>query len=104
MEIQDVMKLLAKNGVSTSIHYNSEKNQIYCDLETMAKSELHLYEDGILRGRYQYEKQIDLNQETECLLNELCIEFNHALHGRSFCQGAWADLCRSRNITIEMYW
>jgi hypothetical protein len=104
MEIQDVMKLLAKNGVSTSMHYNLEKNKIYCDLETMAKSELHLYEDGILRGRYQYEKQIDLNQDVDSLLNNLCIEFNQALHGRSFCQGAWADLCRSRGIALEMYW
>jgi transaldolase len=58
MEIQDIMKALAKKGISTSMHYNSEKDQCYVDLETRAKSELHLYEDGILRGRYQYETQI----------------------------------------------
>lgn len=103
MEIQDIMKALAKKGISTSMHYNSEKDQYYLDLETRAKSELHLYEDEILRGRYQYETQIDLTQDIEALVIELCHEFNNALHGRNYCQEAWAELCRSNNIVLEMY-
>jgi hypothetical protein len=103
MEIQDIMKALAKKGISTSMHYNSEKDQFYVDLETRAKSELHLYEDGILRGRYQYETQIDLTQDIESLVTELCHEFNNALHGRNYCQEAWAELCRSKNIVLQMY-
>lgn len=100
MEIQDLMKALTKKGISTSMHYNSEKDQYYVDLETRAKSELHLYEDGILRGRYQYEKQIDLTQDIEELIAELCHEFNYALHGRNYCQEAWTELCRSKKITL----
>jgi hypothetical protein len=103
MEIQDIMKALAKKGISTSMHYNSEKDQFYVDLETRAKSELHLYEDGILHGRYQYEKQIDLSQDVELLVTELCHEFNNALHGRNYCQEAWAELCRSKRIVLKMY-
>jgi hypothetical protein len=103
MEIQDIMKALAKKGISTSMHYNSEKDQCYVDLETRAKSELHLYEDGILRGRYQYEKQIDLSQDIELLATELCHEFNNALHGRNYYQKAWAELCRSKGIVLEVY-
>ena len=103
MEIQDIMKALAKKGISTSMHYNSEKDKCYVDLETRAKSELHLYEDGMLRGRYQYEKQIDLTQDIEELVTELCHEFNNALHGRNYCQEAWVELCRSKNIVLEMY-
>ena len=103
MEIQDIMKALAKKGISTSMHYNSEKDQCYVDLETRAKSELHLYEDGILRGRYQYETQINLTQDIEALVTELCHEFNNALHGRNYCQEAWAELCRSKNIVLKMY-
>ena len=98
MEIQDIMKALEKKGISTSMHYNSEKDQRYVDLETRAKSELHLYEDGILRGRYQYEKQIDLTQDVEELVTELCHEFSNALHGRNYCQESWAKLCRSKGI------
>ena len=103
MEIQDIMKALANKGIFTSMHYNSEKDQCYVDLETRAKSELHLYEDGVLRGRYQYEKQIDLTQDIEELVTELCHEFNHALYGRSYCQEAWAELCRSKGIVLKMY-
>lgn len=103
MEIQDIMKALAKKGISTSMYYNSEKDQCYVDLETRAKSELHLYEDGVLRGRYRYEKQIDLIQDIEELITELCHEFNHALHGRNYYQEAWVELCRSKEIVLEMY-
>jgi hypothetical protein len=103
MEIQDIMNALAKKGISTSMHYNSEKDQFYVDLETNAKSELHLYEDGILRGRYQYENQIDLSQDIELLITELCHEFNNALHGRNYCKEAWAELCRSKGIVLVVY-
>jgi hypothetical protein len=103
MEIQDVMKALAKKGISTSMHYNGEKDQCYVDLETRAKSELHLYEDGILRGRYQYENQIDLTQDIEELVTKLCHEFNNALHGRSYCHEAWVELCRSKGLVLKMY-
>jgi hypothetical protein len=103
MEVQEIMKILAKEGISTSMHYDSEKDQCYVDLETMAKSELHLYEDGMLYGRYQYEKQIDLDQDEEKLVTELCHEFNNALHGRNYYQQAWADLCRSKDIKLGMY-
>lgn len=103
MEIQDIMKVLVKKGISISMHYNIEKEQCYIDLETRAKSYLHLYEDGVLRGRYQYEKQIDLTQGIEELVTELCHEFNHALYGRSYCQESWAELCRSKSIVLEVY-
>lgn len=103
MEIQDVMKTLAIKGIYTSIHYDTEKNQCYVDLETKAKSELHLYEDGTLYGRYQYENKIDLTKDIEELITELCHEFNYALHGRDYCQSGWADLCRSKNITLNIF-
>ena len=102
-EIQDIMIPLAKKGIETSMKYDTEKQQCYVDLETKAKSHLFLYEDGILRGRYEYEKQIDLSQDVEGIITELCHEFNHALHGRNFCQEAWADLCREKGIELEMY-
>lgn len=103
MKIQDVMKVLAKKGISTSIHYNSKEDQCYVDLQTMAKSELHLYESGLLCGRYLYEKQMDLNQDAEALVTELCYEFNKSLHGKSFGNEAWVELCRAKNIVIETY-
>ena len=103
MEIQDIMKALAKKGISTSMHYNTENDQCYVDLETRAKSELHLYEDGMLRGRYQYENKMDFSEDVEEIITQLCHEFNNALHGRNYCQEAWAELCRSKGIVLEMY-
>jgi hypothetical protein len=102
MKIQDIMKVLAKNGISTSIHYNIEKDQFYLDLETRAKSDLHLYDNGIICGRYNYENHIDLSQDVENLVTDLCYEFNNALHGRDYCQIGWVELCRSKKIPINM--
>ena len=104
MEIKDVMKALTNKGVSTSMRFNTEKQQFYVDLETRAKSELHLYEDGILRGRYEYEKKIDLTQDIEELIIELCHEFNNSLHGRGYYQDVWGDLCSENNIPLLIYY
>jgi len=103
MEIGNLMKNLAKKGILTSMHYDTERNQFYVDLETQAKSHLYLYEDGMLRGRYLYEKQIDLSEDAEELVRQLCHEFNRALHGRNFFQEAWADLCRSQGIELNVH-
>lgn len=103
MQIQDIMKVLIKKGISISMHYNETQGLFYIDLQTMAKSHLYLYEGGMLHGRYDYEKQIDLNQNIETLITELCHEFNYALHGRNYCQEAWAELCKSKGIVLEMY-
>ena len=103
MEIKDLMKILCKEGITTSMHFSKEKEQCYIDLETRAKSELHLYEDGVIRGRYGYENQIDLKQDIDDLILALCNEFNHALHGRSYYQEEWGLLCEKKGVIIEAY-
>ena len=103
MEIQDLMKVLCRENITTSMHFNKDKEQCYIDLETRAKSELHLYEDGVIRGRYNYEEQIDLNQDIDDLIRVLCEEFNHALHGRSYYQEEWGLLCEKIGVTVEAY-
>lgn len=103
ISIQDLMMVLAKKGISTSMHYDTVKNQFYVDFETQAKSHLHLYEDGILRGRYDYEVTIDLSEEIDSLIYTLCLEFRYAVHNRSYCDLAWAKLCDQLGIVIQMY-
>jgi hypothetical protein len=103
LDLKDITKALSNKQISTTIQYNTDRDQLYIDLETRAKSELHLYEDGMLRGRYNYETQIDLSQDIESLITELCYEFNNALHGRSYCQIGWVELCESKKIKLEMY-
>ena len=103
MEIQDLMRVLCKEGITTSIHFNKEKEQCYIDLETKAKSELHLYEERVILGRYNYEEQIDLNQDIDDLIRVLCEEFNHALYGRSYYQEGWGLLCEKIGVTVEVY-
>lgn len=104
MEIKDLMELLSKNKITSSIKYDDILNKIYLDLETNAKSHLYLYEDGILRGRYNYEVQIDLSENIDDVITKLCYEFADALHGRSYYQAGWGELCRQKGIKLETYW
>lgn len=101
MHLIDLLKELTTNGVFTTIQYDIEKNQLYLDLDTRAKSDLHLYEDGILRGRYNYEQQIDLTQDTDLLITQLCLEFKQAMCGRPYGQEGWFKLCEQKQIKIN---
>lgn len=104
MEIlETIMKTLSELNIQTSIKYDSEHQQIYLNLETDAKSHLHLFKDGIIRGRYNYQNQIDLTLPIDQLIDVLCQEFNNALHGRNFCQAGWAVLCEQKGIKLNMY-
>ena len=103
MNIQDIMKALSGLGITTSAHFNAEKQQFYLDLQTEAKSHLHLYETGLLLGRYDYEKQMDLTKDVDALIDDLCYEFNYALHGRKFCAWEWAELCRNRGVKLDTW-
>lgn len=103
MKLNQILKLLSDNGISCSMHYNQEYGKYFIDLNTKAKNHLYLYEDGILRGRYDYETEVDLNQSTESLLIRLCREFDEALHGRDFYNADWATLCKKLNIPLFLY-
>jgi len=98
INLVDLLKELIINGVFTTIQYDIPKNQLFLDLDTRAKSDLYLYEDGILRGRYNYENQIDLTQEMDTLIDELCREFIRAQCGRDYGQEGWFNLCKERQI------
>lgn len=100
LTLLEVCKILNKNGVHTSIHYDGEKDKFFLDLNTQSKSHLYLYEDGYLEGRYNYLCQVDLSSDENCLLNHLCVEFKYSLHGRDYYNGSWADLCKARNIKV----
>ena len=98
LRLLDILKALSKD-VYCSMEYDTEKEQFCIDLKTMAKSDLFLYEDGMLRGRYN-EKQINLNDEMEVLIVTLCREFDRALCGRDFGQAEWFELCKKNNVNV----
>jgi hypothetical protein len=101
-KLADIAFYLAKNDIWITIIYDKDKDKFYLDLNTIAKSHLHLYEDGILKGRYNYEKQIDLNDDNiEQIAIDLCWEFIHALHGRDYGSYEWFRLCKQFNINTN---
>ena len=101
MRLQDIMKALSFRLVEVTMHYDQPYDQFYLDLETRAKSQLLLYEDGTLRGRYHYEKRMDLEQDIKDLVFELCCEFKRAMRGRSYGNPEWINLCRKNEIYVK---
>ena len=105
MDLQKIVKFFAtKKGVTldVSIHYDSNLNQYYVDLKTNAKNHLFLYDDGTLRGRYDYETKIDFDEKNpKAFLVDICHEFVNALHGRSYGDLYWFALCDELNIDYK---
>ena len=76
MRLLEILRELSKE-VNCSMKYDVEREQLFIDLKTDAKSELHLYQDGVIRGRYDYENQLDLNSKMSDLIVVLCWEFDN---------------------------
>lgn len=88
MKLIEILKELVDKGIhSASLTYSLKHEQFLIDLATQAKSELYLYEDGTIRGRYDYEYKMDL--EDENLFQGLLREYEHAKHGRDFGNPEW---------------
>ena len=92
MRLQWLMRELSLRGVTTTIHYDSRRDAVYLDLNSRAKSHLHLYESGLLLGRYNYEKLIDLSQDTEAILKDLYDEFFRCKMLRGYGNEEWENL------------
>ena len=101
--LQDILKRLSAENIDVGIWYDNERDQFMINLESLAKSHMHLYEDGILRGRYDYETKIDLNKNIDDIIFDLANEFNHALHGRSYGYSGWFILCEKLGVKCNVY-
>jgi hypothetical protein len=99
MELKDILKVLSINDISAKMTYDVDMEMFVLDLQTLAKSHLYLYENGLLKGRYNYESYLELNLDT--ILKDLCYEFTEALHGRDFGNVQWFSLCDKLNIKYK---
>lgn len=103
MKVQDIIILLTKHNITLSVEYDKDRDQIFYNLNTEAKSHLYLYDDGTLRGRYKYETVLDLNRDLEDLITELCLEFKKCLHGRNYYNSFWKEFINTRGFEITRY-
>lgn len=102
MELKEILKELSINGISAKMTYSIEHEMFVLDLQTLSKSHLYLYEDGTLRGRYDYQSYIDFYLDTDSIIRNLAYEFTEALHGRDYGNSEWFSLCDKHNIKYEI--
>ena len=96
MKIIEIYKDLVIKGIySATLTYDLTYDQFYIDLATQSKSDLYLYENGVLRGRYNYENT--LNLEDEDLFKTLLKEYEQSKHGRDFGNPEWEKYLNSVN-------
>lgn len=101
MELTDILKELELREVPTSISYSTDFGMLYINLDTRAKSWLYLYEDGTIRGRYDYENKIDFSNDISSIILLLCVEFSNSLHGKSYGNSDWFDLCNELEVKYK---
>jgi hypothetical protein len=94
----EIAKYLALHKIEVTLNFNPKKNQYYWDLNTQAKSDLLLYEDLTLEGRYGYTSKLD-HDTIEDNIQTLCYEVLRCKHGRDYISCAWSDLCRFYKIS-----
>lgn len=98
MEFFDIVKELVKEGISVEICYDADREQFFANLNTEAKSHLHLYENLYLRGRYGRKIIIVCEGGSESIISQLCFEFKYALCGRDYGNCEWFKLCEKYGI------
>lgn len=93
-----ILREIVKDGLTPILIYDVSKDKIYLDLQTMAKSHLYLYEDGLVEGRYGYNNVLDL--ESNSIKEELCWEFINCTKGRDYYSANWSIFCEKQQIEI----
>lgn len=94
MKILELLKDLTKENIWASVHYNEDSDEFFIDLNTHAKSHLHLYENGVLVKRYDRTEIVF----DELILRKLCVEFKDSLCGRDYGNQDWFKLCEKLGI------
>jgi len=96
MKLIGIYKELVIKGIySATLTYDLIYNQFYIDLATQSKSDLYLYEDGTIRGRYDYENT--LNLEDANLFETLLEVYEESKCGRDFGNSEWEQHLNSVN-------
>lgn len=99
--IDDIVKYLAKENINPIMNYDHKRQCYYYDLDSQSKSHMHLYEDAVLRFRYDNEMLLNLNQQSiEDIVFDLCSEFkDNALYGKNYGNSDWFKLCQKTKHT-----
>lgn len=100
-----VVRELVKLGLTgVTIEYEEASGLYSYDLNTKAKSELKLFDDFHVEGRYSYSNRIDPEQEVNEILKDLFYEFKGCIHGRDFFNSDWMEIgvklgCVEKKVT-----
>ena len=101
--VEEVIKSLVKRGVRGITVCVSRQGDLFYDLNTGAKSHLHLYEDFTLEGRYDHKYTLDAydTEDIEGILTEVFFCFRDCLHGRAYYNDDWMKLGVSLGLVEE---
>jgi hypothetical protein len=96
----EIVEHLAIHGINPILMHSSVTGKYYFNLQTMAKSDLYLFDDLSVEGRYGYKSKI-VEETLEENIRELCYEFANCLCGRDYYSSDWATLCKSLDIKVR---
>lgn len=91
MKFLEILKALNNEGITLGDVRFSD-GMFGMSLNTQAKSDMTLYENGLLEMRYSND-YIDFGDSIEDIIRKLCINFCSCVAGRDYFSREWADLC-----------
>lgn len=99
--LQTINTLVTVYNIEVDIRKDAQK-RVYADLNTRAKSYMHLYEthDGKLMVRMRYDREFVLD-DNKSVSKQLAELYTQCIHGRSFGSEIWDQLCANHGIKVE---
>lgn len=99
------LEFLVGHGINVSIEFDKDSCNWVADLNTKAKSGMHLEDDGeaiTIKMRYGDSEVIFYkNLNSIDLVKEYCKCFVRCIHGRDFYSAEWKDLSKSFGINVD---
>jgi len=91
MKLIEVAKKLNSLGITLG-EIRFDNGLFGINMNTQAKSEMVLYEDGKVKTRY-FDDWVDMNNGVDEIVQDLCILFKKCICGRDYFSRECANLC-----------
>lgn len=88
----DLVSRLVSLGLEVTMCYDRIEDKPYFNLNTGAKSNLHLYYDGSFKMRYDRTGNVYKEQNLYDAIDEVYSLFTIAMHGRDFFNLEWVNV------------
>ena len=89
-QIDNLVKECTKLGLRPILEYDRDRESVYYDMQTGAKSGMYIYPDGFVMMRYST-TNLDPDSDLACLIDDVWSLFRECLCSRDYYNIQWQE-------------